>query len=84
MCDAAQHGWGAPHEGEVGTCRAEKAPRQEEQGEHAKYPQDESLRTLRLNGGCESGQVQAIKDGQWGADQPEKCVGQVCLPRGRT
>ena len=69
---------------EVGARRAEEAPDQQEERKGAKYPQDQSLRVLGVEGRGEFGQVEHIKDGQRGAHQPEKGVGQVFLTQGST
>ena len=68
----------------MGARRAEEAPDQQEERKDAKYPQDQSLRVLGVEGWGESGQVEHIKDGQRGTNQPEKGIGQVFLTQGST
>ena len=67
-CDAAQNGRGSAQEDKVGACGAEKAPRQQEECGHPQRPHDERFGVLRVNGRCESGQVQGVEDGEWSAD----------------
>jgi len=67
---------------EVGARRAEEAPDQQEECKHTEYPDNQSLRVLGFEGRGESGQVERIKEGQRGTDQPEKSIGQVFLTQG--
>lgn len=67
---------------EVGARRAKEAPGQQEEREHTEYPDNQSLRVLGFEGRGESSQVERIKEGQRGADQPEKSIGQVFLTQG--
>lgn len=80
--DAADGRRGTAQECEVGARRAEEAPDQQEERKDAEYPDNQSFRVLGFEGWGESGQVERIKDGQRGTDQPEKSIGQVFLAQG--
>ena len=78
----AAHCWASGRSRGVGARRAEEAPDQQEECKHTEYPDNQSLRVLGFEGRGESGQVERIKEGQRGTDQPEKSIGQVFLTQG--